>query len=56
MAVLPSLGVRVTVAESLIRDLGRVSDLGRDGCSLAPVVWGIRIQPTFAPVRVVRGD
>ena len=23
---------------------------------LAPVVWGIRIQPTFALVRVVRGD
>ena len=22
----------------------------------APVVWGIRIQPTFALVRVVRGD
>ena len=26
MAVVPSPGVRVTVAESLIRDLGRVSD------------------------------
>ena len=26
MAVVPSLGVRVTVAESLIRDLGRVSE------------------------------
>ena len=23
---------------------------------MAPVVWGIRIQPTFALVRVVRGD
>ena len=23
---------------------------------LAPVVWGIRIQPTFAIVRVIRGD
>ena len=23
---------------------------------LTPVVWGIRIQPTFALVRVVRGD
>ena len=23
---------------------------------LSPVVWGIRIQPTFALVRVVRGD
>ena len=23
---------------------------------IAPVVWGIRIQPTFALVRVVRGD
>ena len=22
----------------------------------APVVWGIRIQPTFALVRVIRGD
>ena len=26
------------------------------GMLLAPVVWGIRIQPTFALVRVVRGD
>ena len=26
MAVVPSLGVRVAVAESLIRDLGRVSE------------------------------
>ena len=26
MAIVPSLGVRVTVAESLIRDLGRVSE------------------------------
>ena len=26
MAVVPSLGVRVTVAESLIRDLGRISE------------------------------
>ena len=26
MAVVPSTGVRVTVAESLIRDLGRVSE------------------------------
>ena len=26
MAVLPSTGVRFTVAESLIRDLGRVSE------------------------------
>ena len=26
MAVVPSIGVRVTVAESLIRDFGRVSE------------------------------
>ena len=25
-------------------------------CILAPGVWGIRIQPTFTLVRVVRGD
>ena len=24
--------------------------------NLTPVVWGIRIQPTFALVRVVKGD
>ena len=29
MAVVPSLGVRVTVAEYLIRDLGRVSEFQR---------------------------
>ena len=33
MAIVPSPGVRVTVAESLIRDLGRVSEL----CDL----WGM---------------
>ena len=32
------------------------SSLVRGSLVLAPVVWGIRIQPTFALVRVVRGD
>ena len=36
MAVVPSPGVRVAVAESLIRDLGRVSE----GCDL----WGIKLN------------
>ena len=36
MAVVPSPGVRVTVAESLIRDLGRISEF----CDL----WGIKLN------------
>ena len=36
MAVVPSLGVRVTVAESLIRDLGRASEW----CDL----WGVKLN------------
>ena len=36
MAVVPSPGVRVTVAESLIRDLGRVSEW----CNL----WGMELN------------
>ena len=36
MAVVPSQGVRVAVAESLIRDLGRVSE----GCDL----WGMKLN------------
>ena len=36
MAVVPSLGVRVTVAESVSRDLGRVSEW----CDL----WGMKLN------------
>ena len=36
MASVPSPGVRVTVAESIIRDLGRVSEW----CDL----WGIKLN------------
>ena len=36
MAVVPSPGIRVTVAESLIRDLGRVSEW----C----VLWGMKLN------------
>ena len=36
MAVVPAPGVRVTVAESLIRDLGRVSEWGN--------LWGMKLN------------
>ena len=36
MAVVPSPGIRVTVAESLIRDLGRVSEW----CD----IWGMKLN------------
>ena len=36
MAVVPSLGIRVAVAESLIRDLGRVSEW----CDF----WGMKLN------------
>ena len=37
MAIVPSPGVRVTVAESLIRDLGRVSNKWCD-------LWGMKLN------------
>ena len=45
MAVVPSSGVRVAVAESLIRDLGRVSDW----CDL----WGMKLNATKAKTMIV---
>ena len=41
MAVVPSLGIRVTVAESLIRNLGRVSEW----CDL----WGMKLNASKFP-------
>ena len=45
MAVVPSPGVRVTVAESLIRDLGRVSEW----CDL----WGMILNATKTKTMIV---
>ena len=45
MAVVPSPGVRVTVAESLIRDLGRVSELSD--------VWGMKLNPSKTKTTIV---
>ena len=45
MAVVPSTGVRVTVAESLIRDLGRVSDW----CDL----WGMKLNASKTKTMIV---
>ena len=45
MAVVPSSGVRVTVAESLIRDLGRVSEC-RD-------LWGIKLNMSKTKTMIV---
>ena len=45
MAVVPSPGVRVTVAESLIRDLGRVSEW----CDL----WGMKLNATKTKTMIV---
>ena len=45
MAVMPFLGVRVTVAESLIRDLGRV----REWCDL----WGIKFNASKTKTMIV---
>ena len=45
MAVLPSPGVRVTVAESLIRALGRVSDW----CDL----WGMKLNASKTKSMIV---
>ena len=45
MAVVPSLGVRVTVAESLIRDLGRVIEW----CDL----WGMKLNASKTKTMIV---
>ena len=45
MAVVPSPGVRVTVAESLIRDLGRVSEW----CDL----WGMKLNASKTKTMIV---
>ena len=45
MAVVPSLGIRVGVAESLIRDLGRVSEY----CNL----WGIKFNAIKTKTMIV---
>ena len=45
MAVVPSPGVRVTVAESLIRDLGRVSEW----CDL----WGMKLNESKTKTLIV---
>ena len=45
MAVVPSPGVRVTVAESLIRDLGRVSEW----CDL----WGMKLYLSKTKTMIV---
>ena len=45
MAVVPSTGVRVAVAESLIRDLGRVSEW----CDL----WGMKLNATKTKTMIV---
>ena len=45
MAVVPSSGVRVTVAESLIRDLGRVSEW----CDL----WGMKLNESKTKTMIV---
>ena len=45
MAVVPSPGVRVAVAESLIRDLGRVSEW----CDF----WGMKLNATKTKTMIV---
>ena len=45
MAVVPSPGVRIAVAESLIRDLGRVSEW----CDL----WGMKLNATKTKTMIV---
>ena len=41
---------------SIYLDIPAISTLLCHNNFITPVVWGIRIQPTFALVRVVRGD
>ena len=48
MAVVPSIGVRVTVAESLIHDLGRVSLW----CDL----WGMKLNASKTKSMIVSGS
>ena len=48
MAVVPSPGVRVTLAESLIRDLGRVSEW----CDL----WGMKLNTSKTKTMIVSGS
>ena len=45
MAVAPSPGIRVAIAESLIRDLGRVSE----GCDL----WGMKLNVSKTKTMIV---
>ena len=45
MAVVPSPGIRVAVAESLIRDLGRVSEW----CDL----WGMKLNASKTKTMIV---
>ena len=45
MAVVPSPGVRVTVAESLIRDLGRVSQWRE--------LWGMKLNASKTKTMIV---
>ena len=45
MAVVPSPGVRVTVAESFVRDLGRVSEW----CDL----WGVKLNVSKTKIMIV---
>ena len=45
MTIVPSPGVRVTVAESLIRDLGRVSEW----CDL----WGMKLNASKTRTMIV---
>ena len=45
MAVVPSPGVRVAVAESLIRELGRVSDWSD--------LWGMKLNATKIKTMIV---
>ena len=45
MAVVPSLGVRVAVAESLVRDLGRISEW----CD----IWGIKLNTSKTKTMIV---
>ena len=45
MVVVPSTGVRVAVAESLIRDLGRVSEW----CDL----WGMKLNASKTKIMIV---
>ena len=50
MAVVPSPGVRVAVAESLIRDLGRVSEW----CNLWGMKLNVKLHPQSPPLTIFR--